>query len=199
MLYYNELKFDIFFLHFYLSTKVYSPHQGNYGNVYDMHNDPQRNMQNESLNGMLRRYIAENARKLRKVKKKKRAASKNRRRSFAAVSRGGTAYNVAPYRKAFEAKPPTKKKPKQSKLAKKIYLLSNIIEKNRLLEEKRKIAELKALKLSKKKPTKSSLKSRLQKQMQLLKQSIENERMDRKIAKFARTQAMKEYRRNASK
>lgn len=77
-------------------------------------------------------------------------------------------------------------------------MLANEIEKNRLLEEKRRTAEMNALKSSKKKAMKSSINSRFQEQMLLLKQSIENERMDRKIAKFARTQAMKEWRRDAT-
>ena len=52
--------------------QYYSPHQGNYGNIYEMQNDVQRNIinQNESLNGMLRNYIADLTRKSKIAKRK---------------------------------------------------------------------------------------------------------------------------------
>lgn len=52
--------------------QYYSPHQGNYGNIYERQNDVQRSIinQNESLNGMLRQYIADLARKSKAAKRK---------------------------------------------------------------------------------------------------------------------------------
>lgn len=169
--------------------QYYSPHQGNHRNIYDAQNNIQRNIinQNESLNGMLRDYIADIKRK--ELKKAKR----NRRRSYAAAmraSRSGTAHTAMYSRKDTELKSKIKRDVKQVKLAKKIYMLANEIEKNRLLEEKQRMAELR--KAKKKKSLKANMKTSYQEQMALLRQSILNKRMDRKIAKFARTQAMKE-------
>ena len=184
--------------------QYYSPHQGNHRNLYNMQNQVERNIinQNEALNGMLKEYIADIKRKeAKKLKKKKKTAVK-RRKSFAAVygpSRSTNLNSMVSYKKGLELKAKIKRDVKQVKLAKKIYMLANEIEKNRLLEEKRKLAELKRAKLTKRKTMKSSMKNRFQDQMALLKQSIENERMDRKIAKFARTQAMKEWKRDVSR
>jgi uncharacterized protein YnzC (UPF0291/DUF896 family) len=52
--------------------QYYSPHQGNHSNIYERQNDVQRNIinQNESLNGMLRQYIADLAHKLKTSKRK---------------------------------------------------------------------------------------------------------------------------------
>eukprot|EP00343_Euplotes_focardii_P002707 CAMPEP_0205806512 /NCGR_PEP_ID=MMETSP0205-20121125/10095_1 /ASSEMBLY_ACC=CAM_ASM_000278 /TAXON_ID=36767 /ORGANISM="Euplotes focardii, Strain TN1" /LENGTH=100 /DNA_ID=CAMNT_0053079523 /DNA_START=39 /DNA_END=338 /DNA_ORIENTATION=+ len=97
------------------------------------------------------------------------------------------------YKKGMELKHKIKRDVKQVKLVKKIYMLANEIERNRLQEEKRRLAEVRKMKKSKRKTMKNVMKDRYQEQLQLLRQSIENEKMDRKIAKFARTQAMKEW------
>lgn len=178
----------------------YSPHQGN---LYVQQNNVQRNIinQNEALNNMFKNYIAEMKKnEMKKAKRRLKKQQKNRRRSFAAAygGRGGT-HNVIPYKKGLDLKSKIRRDVKQVMLAKKIYMLANEIERNRLLEEKRRMAELRRVNKTKKKTLKSSMKNRFKDQMALLKQSIESERMDRKIAKFVRTQAMQQWKRDLSR
>ena len=185
--------------------QYYSPHQGNHRGLYDQQNKVQTNIinQNEALNRMFRNYIADMKKKeARKAKRrlKKQQQKRNRRRSFANAygGRGGT-QNVIPYKKGLDLKSKIRRDVKQVMLAKKIYMLANEIERNRLLEEKRRVAEYRKSTKTKKKSMKNTMRNRFQDQMALLKQSIESERMDRKIAKFVRTQAMQQWKRDLSR
>jgi hypothetical protein len=182
--------------------QYYSPHQGNSRGLYDQQNMVQQNIinQNEALNKMFKNYIADMKRK--EAKKNKRRVKKqlNRRRSFAAAYGGRSGTNTAiPHKRALDLKSKIKRDVKQVVLAKKIYMLANEIERNRLLEEKRRTANLRKTTKTKKKSLKGTMRNRFQDQMALLKQSIESERMDRKIAKFVRTQAMAQWKRDLSR
>ncbi|CAI2374413.1 unnamed protein product [Moneuplotes crassus] len=170
---------------YYQNPNMYMPNQGN---------------NQENLNGMLKDYVNEINRKERRKKKAKK--SKNRRRSFANMygnSRTHNVNNMVSYKRGLELKQKIKRDVKQVKLVKKIYMLANEIERNRLQEEKRRLAEMRKMKKVRRKKTKNVMRDRYQEQLQMLRQSIENERMDRKIAKFARTQAMKEWKKDLSR
>lgn len=183
--------------------QYYSPHQGNQMNLYNQQNMVQQNIinQNEALNKMFKNYITEMKKKeQRKARRRLKKQQKSRRRSFAAgYGVRNSTHNVIPYKKGLDLKSKIKRDVKQVMLAKKIYMLANEIERNRLLEEKRRIAESKRLHKTKKKSLKGTMKNKFQDQMALLKQSIESERMDRKIAKFVRTQAMQQWKRDLSR
>lgn len=137
----------------------YSPHQGNHRNLYeDQANANNIIYQNEALNSLLQGYAADVRKKeLEKARRRKKKA-KNRRRSFAAIYGPARHRGAAiPYRRGMDLKRNIRRDVKQLKLAKKIYMLANEIERNRLLEEKRRIQLFKKAKRSK---MKSSMRSR---------------------------------------